>query len=287
MNYIQTYTENVKGSDGFSLSPTVIDSIEDVCQGSSVIAKATYLGYQEFSKIKNVFLFEVEEEFTNLIREKVIHVHADKETSFISGKTYYLFLNGFISSIYPYTKYSRYAPSYLIGEEEDGYTFYKEKTLGMENVDDISEYIRTKIIDKGLYNKDTAKLEYESVEYACNNAEVILIATALSVEETSIQHPYLRNSRYSVERVLRGEALYCEKMSISTEELSDEIIIAAGLDDSYYPLMQTPPDTKVGDKFVLLFKIDPESQLLTMFSHQNNIFRIDSDEGQYILKRFE
>lgn len=284
-DYIQTSVESVAETKGFEISPVVIDSIESVCQGSSVIAKATYLGYHEFSSIKNVYLFEVEDEFTNLINDKVIHVYESKDASFISGKTYYLFLNGLISSFYPHTVYSRYAPSCLIGEDEDGYTFYNGKTLGLDAVEDIDQYIKSEIIDKGFYNKDTAYLEYESIESACDNAAVILIATALSVEESSSLNPYIRYSEYSVDRVLKGEDLYYEELSL--EGLSDEIIKAAGLGGSNIPIMQSPAETKIGDKFVLLFKIDPESQQLDMYSFQNSIFRLASDEGRFILERFE
>jgi len=58
-DYTQTYVESVAEPNSFEMSPVIIDSIKSICQESRVIAKATYMGYQEFSTIKNVYLFEL------------------------------------------------------------------------------------------------------------------------------------------------------------------------------------------------------------------------------------
>lgn len=281
-NYIQTYEETVANNSEYTLSSAPIDSIISVCQGSQIIVKAKYLGYTDFSEIKNAHLFSVEEEFTNLINDDVIYVYEAKDTSFISGKIYYLFLNGFISSFYPHPVYSRYASSFLVGEDESGYTFYKNYSLGLDCVDDIGNYIRGEIIEKGLYNKDTDNLEPESLELACEKAEVILVVRIMTVEASSSSNPYIRYSRYCVDEVLKGEEVYNNYQADATEGLPSEIVSAAGLDTSYYPLMQSPQDTTIGEHFILLLKIDPESKLLDMYSFQNSCFRVDSDEGQLI-----
>ena len=283
--YIQTYEEKVSENSGYVQTFAPVDSIVSVCQGSGVIAKAKYLGYNEFSTIKKAHLFSVEEEYTDLIKDDVIYVYENLDTSFISGKTYYLFLNGFLSNFYPHPVYSRCAPSFLVGEDENGYTFYNSLTLGLDTVDDIGQYIKSEIIEKGLYNKDAAYLKPERIEDACEQADVILIADILTVEESSSSNPYIRYSRYSVDEVLKGDEVYKSFQVGLTEELSNEIVNAAGLDGAYYPLMQSPFDTKIGEQFILLFKINPESDQLEMYSFQNSCFRVDSDEGN-LIKRY-
>lgn len=281
LTYIQTDAELV----GVRGGTAGVDSLQAVCQGSRVIVKAAYLGYQAFSNLQNVHLFTVEEEFTDLIRDSVLHVYEGKETSFISGKTYYLFLNGFLSSFYPHTVYSRYAPAYLIGEDKDGYTFYDGKTLGLDTVADLSQYLRSEIIAKGLYNQDTALLEYESPESACAQAAVVLVATVGSVAASSSGNPYICYAGFTVDRVLKGEAPSAQ--GAPTEGLTDDVRSAASLDIPQQLLMQAPADTKVGEQFILLLKLDPESQLLDMFSHQNSCFPLDSEQARTILNQLD
>ena len=105
-----------------------IQSFEDLCEWSDTIVKATYKSKEEFTGSVSVFSFEVEESFTENVSESVIHVYESAESSFIKGKSYYLFLSSLRSSLYPHVVYSRLHSQFLLGELETkgktSYTFY-------------------------------------------------------------------------------------------------------------------------------------------------------------------
>ena len=276
--------ENVAVENDYSTALSDTGDLETVCRGAAVIVKAVYLGFREFSTVNDVHLFSVAEEYTDRIREPIIHVYERKGTSFSSGKTYYLFLSGFLSGFYPHPVYQRCAPSCLIGEEETGYTFYLDRTLELEGVTDIGRYLREEIVGKGAYDREAPYLTPESAGDACANADVILEALVLSVEDTAAGNPYVRYARYSVERILKGEALYTGQGV--PKAASGDVEAAAGGDSSRSPLTQAPADTKVGDRLVLLFRSDPETGRLDMYSLQYTCLRANSKEGRYVLEQF-
>ncbi len=282
--YTRTFTENVAAENGYSTAPSDTDNLEAVCRGAAVIVKAVYLGFREFSAVSDVHLFSVAEEYTDRIREPVIHVYESKGTSFISGKTYYLFLSGFLSGFYPHPVYQRCAPTCLIGEEETGRTFYGNKTLGLEGVTDIDRYLREEIVGRGAYDREAPYLTPESAEDACANADVILEAVVLSVEDTPARNPCVRYARYSVERILKGEALYTGQGV--PKAASDDVETAAGGDSGRSPLTQAPADTEIGDRLVLLFRSDPDSGMLDMYYLQHACLPAESEEGRYVLEQF-
>ena len=281
--YTRTFTENVAAENAYLSAPSNTDSPEAVCRDAAVIVKAVYLGFREFSTVADVHLFSVAEEYTDRVREQVVHVYEGKETSFISGKTYYLFLSGFLSCFYPHPVYQRCAPLFLIGEDEAGYTFYGNRTLGLEGVTDMGRYLREEIVGKGAYDREAPLLKPETAEEACAGADVILEAVVLSVEDTAAMNPYIRYARYSVERILKGEALYTGQGE--PKAASGDVGSAAGLDSARSPLTQAPGDTEIGDRLVLLFRSDPENGGLDMYSLQNACLRADSEEGRYILEQ--
>lgn len=281
--YTPTYTEIVAADNGYSLGQPAA-SLDEVCRGAAVIVKAVYLGYREFSAVSREYLFDAVEEYTDLLDQRIIHVYESREASFVSGKTYYLFLTGFISCLYPHTVYSRVVPGVLIGEEETGHTFYGGRTLGLEGVADLGRHIREEIIAKGMYDRDAAYLVPESAADACAHAAVILVAAVSSVQETGSGNPYVRYAGYTVERFLKGEDLYRD--DARREAVSGDVSSAAGTDGKNAPLMQAPADAAAGDRFILLFRIDPETDRLDMFSLQYACLRAESAEGREILDRF-
>ena len=282
--YTRTFAEHAAGDNGYSLSPSGADSLAAVCRGSGVILKAVHLGCREFNGNLNVHLFSVAEEYTDRVAEPVVHVYEDKETSFISGKTYYLFLTGFLSGFYPHPVYRRYAPAWLIGEESTGITVYGGRALEPEAARDLGRYLREEIIAKGAYDREAPYLVPESAGDACAGAEVILVARVLSLEDTPNGNPYIRYARYAVERLLKGEALYREKTK--SKGTFGDLSSAAGADAARSPLTQAPADTEIGDLLVLLFRTDPYTGGLDMYSLQHACLPAESEEGREILGLF-
>lgn len=281
--YTPTAEETVAADQGYHAARPEADPLMAVCQSSAVIVKAVYLGYREFSGMVRVHLFSPEEEYTHRLREQIIHVYESRETSFISGKTYYLFLTGFLSGFYPHPVYSRCGPEYLIGEDGNGYTFYGGRTLGLDAAGDLGRYLREEIVEKGYYDRDAAALLPESLEDACEGADVILTAAVLEAEDTPGGNPYIRYARYSVDRVLKGERLYADLTGAARTSSDADVTAAAG---KGAPLMQAPADTAAGDRFILLFRADPDTGMLDMYSLQHSCLRVESEEGQWVLARF-
>lgn len=278
---IPTDTEYVASDNSYIFYEGGEITLEAVCRRSAVLVRAEYLGYNEFGPYTSVHLFRVEEEYTDRIREPVIHVYEDRDTSFCSGKTYYLFLTGFLSCFYPHPVYARVYTRFLVGEDEAGYTFYRGQTLGLDRVGNIGRYLREEIAAKGAYDREPEPLLPESPADACEHAEAILAVTVSRVEESSSRNPYVRYAGFAVDRVLKGEDLPDE--TAAAEDMAEEILAAAGFAE---PLAQVPADVNVGDRLLLFFRRDPRSGRLEPYSTQYTCLRADSDAGREVLARF-
>ncbi|NLD82186.1 MAG: hypothetical protein GX642_13600 [Smithella sp.] len=276
---VPTGVENI--APDTSLSIVEFESFQTICEWSNTIVKAKYVGCEPFDGYKSSYAFEVETDFTGIADENIIHIYENPLTSFVVGKSYYLFLTGFRSSLYPNVIYSRVCPDFLLGEieTEDGtaYTFYNDGSFDVGDVTDFTQYIKTEIIEMGHYSTNTRSLIHESVKDAYENAAAIVLVTVQSVETVN---PCVAICSYTVDQVLKGEY---NETPVSTEELSAEVIEAAGLDGENLPNALAATETEVGDQIILLFRIDPDTGNYDMYSGENFQFPIDSDGGKYIL----
>ena len=239
-----------------------IDSFEEVCEWSDTIVKAKYIKRESFDNEKDIFVFKLEDDYIGNVDEKRIHVYEVKESSFIRGKSYYLFMSSFRSPIYPHVSYARTEANFLVGETKNGdsdqYTFYKDRSWGLDKVGDISKYIETEIVAKGAY----MKTERKSLDEAVMNADAIY---KIKVESVKIVNRFVSNCTYTVIEPLR------ERYSVGKpREL---------------PTVLAPSDAKVGDKFIILAKYDEKYQSYGVdYSSEHFIYPLRSSEARYIIK---
>ena len=283
-------SEEYVGPD-FSINAVDIKTFEALCEWSNTIVKANYAGSEKFDSSTSIFMFDVETDFTGtVINEKTIHVYENSETSFVEGKSYYLFLSGYRSAGYPHVIYGRIEKNFLLGEEisSDGKvknTFYEGYDLGVKDVKDFSKYIEDEIIQKKHYVTDPAGLLPESLDSACKNADVIVLATVTEVEEWN---KYVSTCYYEVDKVLKGEyALEADQTKPlpddTDDEYRDEVNKVAG---TYTPNTMASSDTKIGDRLVLLFRYSDNKELI-MYSGEHYQYPADSEAAKTILDIFK
>ena len=250
------------------MSLVMIDDFATLCEWSNTIVKAKYIRRESYTEYGDLFVFKLEKDFIGNVDEKYICLHEDKETSFIRGKSYYLFMVSYgDSALLPYVSYARTEPSFLLGEVGKGnskrYTFYNDYTLGLDQVEDISKYIETEIIAKGAYKKTEVKSE--TLNEAIMNADAIYKIKIESVENKI--NRYVANCTYSVKKELR------EKKSVGN---SGEI-----------PTILAPGDSKKGDQFIILLKYNERYNKYEVdYSSIHYIYSTRSREARYIIRSY-
>ena len=230
-----------------------IDSFEEMCEWSDTIVKAKYIRRESFNEYTDIFVFKPEEDFIGNVDEKRIHVYEVKDSSFIEGKSYYLFMASFRSPLYPHVSYARTRINFLVGEVGKGdsrqYTFYNDYSLGLDKVDDISKYIETEIIAKDAYMKP--ENNEESLDDAINNADAIYKIKMESVKQVN---RFVSSCTYSVTETLK------ERYSVSKSKELPSVLV--------------PASAKKGDEFIILVKYNED--------YQN--YEIDYSSQHYILE---
>ena len=250
--------EFVGADDSFSL--VEIDSFDDVCEWSDTIVKAKYIKRESFDGYKDIFVFKLEEDYIGNVDEKLIHVYEVKESSFIQGKSYYLFMSSFRSPLYPHVVYTRTCNGLLVGEIGKGdstqYTFYSS-SWGLDKVGDISKYIETEIVAKGVYMEE----EREALEEAVKNADAIY---KIKLESVKPDNRFVATCTYTMKETLR-ERYPLEKQT----EL---------------PTILVPSSAKKGDKFIVLEEYNEDYKNYGVdYSSEHYIYPLRSSEARYII----
>lgn len=250
-----------------SMVSVALDTFSAICEWSDTIVKAKYIRRESFNAYIDIFVFKVKEDYIGNVDEKYIHIYWDKESSFIHGKNYYLFLTSNHSLLFPHVHYVPTSSGFLVGEVGKGdsrqYTFYNNFSLGLDKVEDISQYIKTEIIAKGAYKKTEEKSE--SLDDAIMNAEAIYIIKIESVEESN---RFVSNGKYTVTETLR------ERYPVSKPRELPSVLV--------------PSDTKKGDQFILLLKYNEDYQSYEVdYSSMHYLYSNRSKEARYIKKSLE
>ena len=251
--------ERVGPDDSISLAE--FNSIQDVCAWSNTIVKAKYLSHEELSSSKNVFKFEVEENITGNCDEEIISIHESVESSFITGKSYYLFLSGYRSALYPYVVYTRVCPDFLVGEIDEGYTFYENQSLQANEIADMTLYLKDEIVSAGKYVVNDADLVSEPLEEACDNAAGIAVVEFYSVKPRSSRTSFCS---YEVQSTLK---------SLPDDPISNGAITA-------------PASAEEGDRYILLYAYNGEAGAYKMYPNEHALYSADSAEGRTILEKY-
>ncbi|MBE6884490.1 MAG: hypothetical protein E7487_07780 [Ruminococcaceae bacterium] len=261
-----------------SMPSVDIDSFETLCSYSNTIVKASYIDCEPFEDSTSVYRFRLEKDYIGNLDEKTLHVYGTGGSVLIPGKSYWLFLTGTRSPVYPHTVFGRIQNHFLMGEANGQLTFYGGNTLGLQDLEDIDGYIE-QIVAAGGYS--TEGMDSQPPEEAARNADRILLVT---VTETTPKNKYLAVCSYEIEKVLKGPETLPSSLS-SEDSLSKDVRLAAGTDIEEY-FIPAPADTKVGDKLLLLFRLNPDNGHYEIYSTENYLISADSKEGKALLSDF-
>ena len=279
---------------GISQAVTIsnIETFDELCLWSDTIAKARYIGVEPFDGYKNVYLFELEEDFTNNIDETTLHLYESSDTTFIEGKNYYLFMTGFRSSLYPHIIYTRVNPEFLLGEVDtafnSSYTFYADRTLGAENIPNISDYIASEVIAEDKYDTAQAYKIERDFETSLSEADRILLITILGSNPVN---PYVAVCPYRIDKILYQAPLREDAMvpSASVERATNAAIRDAGgldVEKAYDGNTLAATNVQINSQWILLQEYNPDTGGYNVDSGQNFLFSIDSEEAEYILSLY-
>ncbi len=249
---------------------TPIESIKDVSSLSNTIVKASYMGKEPLYKnstsdiSSGIFKFKVNKDFTGNCSEDIINIYGTYGWDFITGKVYYLFLNGDRCSPYPHIRYSL-SSSFVPGEPENGgkgCTFINDYSLDAGDIKNMDSHIKKELVGKGLYIADDPMLLSESAEDICTNADAIILSEVHSVSYES--------------------EVICSALLIPIQTLK-ALDIDAEISEGH---MAVPKDTTVGEQFICVYRYNSEYGHYTLYSLADGIIPADSDRGKSILKHF-
>ncbi|MBE6935989.1 MAG: hypothetical protein E7458_05740 [Ruminococcaceae bacterium] len=248
------YTEHIGGIE--PLYAWYPETLADLCGMSDTIVRAEYLDCEASGIYKECHRFRVLTDYTDNAGQ-IIHVMESRGTTFIPGKTYYLFLGGINRQLYPDITYYRVWFNFILGEDESGLTYLGRSSFGVENIPDMDEWIRD-VVKAGGYDTAGEMLRQEDAKTAYHNADHVWLVTV--EEDKRILNPYTKYVEYRVEQVIKGE--------------SAEI----------YP-PEFPADAKPGEQYILLFRQDEDR--VREYSPANYLYPADSRDGRRILRLWE
>lgn len=185
------------------LSSVEYKSVDDICKYSSNIVKAKLISVSTFSSSLNEYLFEVVEDYTENT-SKNIHVYDAADERYIAGHTYFLFLEGSESALYPHTIYTSVIKKTVI----DADIAAAQKTsngnisIAAEDVPEIAkEAAQKKLLGSKLENKTEISVSTDKAAVA-REAEIIAEVT-LSDEKNENKY----TSVYKVEscKAVKGD----------------------------------------------------------------------------------
>lgn len=90
-----------------------MNDINDVIRYSTNIVKARLVSTEDFDGTVQVYLFEVEDDFTNNTAQQ-IHMYDAYDSRYVVGNSYYLFLGGMDDPLYPHTIYTTVSKELIV-----------------------------------------------------------------------------------------------------------------------------------------------------------------------------
>jgi len=255
-----------------------ISSLEELCRHSNTIIKAKYIDSESFSGSTSEFRFKLERDFIGSVDEDTLHVYESSLTTLIPGKSYYLFMTGHVSCVYPHITFGRICPEFLPGELDGELTFYGGNTLGLPEDCDLDGLIEQLVAD-GDYSSEG--LERETPEQAFASADRILLVTVTGVTK---ENRYLATCEYVIDRVLRGPEDPDAELR-QDSNVPEDVRAAAGEGTEYKT--PAPASTKTGDRLVLLFRQNPKSGAYELYSGDSFLFPADDASIRPLLAQFD
>ncbi len=256
------------GADA-AIDAAVYEDFASLCSASNVIVRAVYEGSDPFTSATSVFRFRVEKDFIGNCPERVVHVYESSFSSFLPGKTYYLFLSGYRNALYAHIVFNRVQPDFLLGQTKAGYTFWNDRTLDVGSVTDFDRYLKEEIVAKHLY-ADDSRMQTEPLASAYQNADRVLLVEITAARDVN---PNVASCSYQVVEVLKDRPQGGGGLQ---EAASDETAAVAGTQPLNTP---APAGTQIGARFILLFQFDEATGRYESYPRGMAIFPADSADG--------
>ena len=239
----------------------VFESVEDICEYSDAVVSAELTEIENFDYAVNCYTFEVITDYFGTA-EDVIHVYDDVSTYYELGGVYYLFCDRWESDLYPHVVYSRYCNEFLPREYslagEIIYDFRDGYSLGLEFASDIHSIVQTYASTAGSLQTAGITSASLSAAEAVNMADLVIAVTITEVEPMNI---YVSKASYVIDDVIMG--------GVSEDGAN----------------LHVPPDTEVGDRLLLLLKLNGSSY--EAVSQEYGILAYGSSEASAVLNMIE
>ena len=241
------------------------ESPEAVAEDSAVAVKARMISADRFDNATTEYTFAVLEDYYGTAEETVHLGYLADDDFFQPGGVYYLFLISFNHPAVPHRIYDLTSSRFVVREYLlDGETildFYRGYDLGLDERTDMDAKMRELAEHAANSEKGPhARLFYTYEDLLDDPGLVEIVSVAELVRGPRPTNKYTVFASYAVEEVLFGEA---------PEPDGDPMLV--------------PADSKVGDRFVLLFGKYVASPAKTSSYY---VFPIDSEEAQAVLARF-
>ena len=175
-----------------------MDTIEDVIQHSTNIVKATLTSIEAFDGFVNTYFFKVDTDYTGNTADE-IHVYDAYNDNYEIGHSYYLFLYGRESVLYPHTVYTTVKKDLIIDTESVQPTLIPNDSISTFN----PELTEAEIVDAIRVGSVGREAE-ESVSVSISSSISSISDEADVIAEIKISNEFPNNkyvSTYTVEQV--------------------------------------------------------------------------------------
>lgn len=214
-----------------------LNTVEDLLKYSTNVVEATLISKEAFSSYSFEYLFQVDQDLTGNTPDE-IHMYDGDNEAYIAGHTYFLFLDGTDTALYPHTIYTTVRKDLIIDLTVSGET--APLRVGEEAVGDgtaLAE-LESAVLDAaagGLLGEELGELPpvSTSADVAEIASEADVIAEIRVSDEANL-NPYTSN--YSVEPVT----------------------LLKGPEDSVAPQLPLPPALDPGQTYYVFLKEEPE-----------------------------
>lgn len=226
--------QEVKGSGGGLYSYLEeFNTLDDILKYSSDVVKATLVSTEDFDGRINVYLFNVEENYFGDASNE-IHMYDAYNEQYIIGHSYYLFLCGSESALYPHKIYTTVVKDFILDEMSLG-------TEVFANGDEIA--VNTLEIESAVSDAVTNRVVGEKAEeaaYVTNSDDIREISGEADVIAEIQVFSEMHSNKYS--------------STYSLEVLN----ILKGPEGAVASHMNLPPDLDPDTTYYVFLKEDPE-----------------------------
>lgn len=191
-----------------------LDSVEDIIRYSTNIVEATLVSVEDFNGNVSVYSFDIDKDFTENTEDK-IHMYDAYNEQYVVGHSYYLFLCGTDSALYPHKIYTTVQKELIFDTE----SVQPESAID-NNVIDVDMKQMDAVISKAIKSdivgaevgQGTELSKATSISEVSEEAEVV---AEIRVSEENKANIYASTYKIELVKLLKGsEGAIAQHMSL-------------------------------------------------------------------------